>query len=70
MTLVDAFVIGKQLGTALMESHKLGRTLHEPVTSSPLSVKHTETAEAAVRVRQFRCAESGQGAQGEWAQEL
>lgn len=50
MTLADALVIGKQLETALMEAHKLGRSLHEPVTSSPLSVQHTETAEAADRV--------------------
>lgn len=47
MTLADALVIGKQLETALTEARKLGRALHEPVTSSPPTVQHTETAEAA-----------------------
>ncbi len=44
-TLADALVIGKQLETALMEACRFGRAVHEPVTSSPPSVQHTEAAD-------------------------
>ncbi len=44
-TLADALVIGKQLETALMEARRFGRAVHEPVTSSPPSVQHTEAAD-------------------------